>query len=84
MTNALSTRKPDVKGSTTNQNCTACDQYLYSFEGRSCREAFTSTVWGGVGDALDIISLDRAPMEECLGGKVTGGYVRRAPHACLV
>ena len=41
-------------------------------------------LYGGGGDALDIISLDRAPMEECLGGKVTGGYVRRAPHACLV
>ena len=39
---------------------------------------------GGGGHALDIISLDRASMDECLEGEVTGGHVRRAPHACLV
>ena len=60
---ALKTRKREVKGSTTNQNCIAGNQYLYGFEGRLRREPFTSTVWGG-GHALDIISLDRAPMEE--------------------
>ena len=41
-------------------------------------------LYGGGGDALDIISLNTGPMEECSGGKVTGDCVRRALHACLV
>ena len=49
-----------------------------------CAVNHLQVVYGGGGDALDVISLDRAPMEECLGGKVTGGHVRRALHACLV
>ena len=49
-----------------------------------CAVKHLQVLYVGGGDALDIISLDRASMEEYSGGKVTGGHVRTAPHACLV
>ena len=41
-------------------------------------------LYGGGGDALDLFSLGTRLDAMNLAGKVTGGYIKTAPHACLV